>query len=222
MTTRWWIGVVLGSGLIVSAGAAFFLPAATAYPAVARRPVARYADHLVRWAGQRPRPTTTWYVTQDLKRLRVPDAATLKCLRKRGTGGPDVLASARLDQLPDQRVHWAACGNRMTANRTLRRGMYLTSARGRYKLLLQDDGNLVLYAPSGPIWSNHRFDTQYAIMQRDGNFATYARGNIANWSTATSGKGGKRLVVQRDGNLVLYAGTKALWSSVRAERRTRS
>lgn len=40
-------------------------------------------------------------------------------------------------------------------------------------------------------------------MQEDGNF-TLSKDNKVLWSTGTEGKKGKKLIMQEDGNLVLY------------------
>ena len=51
------------------------------------------------------------------------------------------------------------------------------------------------------------------VMQGDGNLVLY-RGNSAKWASDTHGKKGEKLVMQDDGNLVLYdAGNKALFDS---------
>lgn len=52
------------------------------------------------------------------------------------------------------------------------------------------------------------------IMQGDGNLVLYTSTNKALWSTRTAGHPGARLVMQGDGNLVLYSSTnKTLWDS---------
>ncbi len=49
--------------------------------------------------------------------------------------------------------------------------------------------------------------------QTDGNFVLYDTKNHALWNSVTEGHAGAFLAVQADGNLVVYAGSKALWSS---------
>jgi len=84
----------------------------------------------------------------------------------------------------------------------------LTSPNNCFRLVMQDDGNLVLYRNSNsqPIWASRTTDTGTvrAKMQGDGNFVLYTNGNTAKWASNTSGKCGAKLVIQNDGNLVIY------------------
>lgn len=64
-------------------------------------------------------------------------------------------------------------------------GEYLMSTNEKYKLVMQGDGNMVIYSP-----------------------------NRAIWSSQTNGKGSSRLVMQNDGNLVIYKdGASWTWAS---------
>ncbi|MER5866420.1 trypsin-like serine protease [Kitasatospora sp. NPDC002040] len=122
-----------------------------------------------------------------------------------------------------------------------------TSGNSGAYLALQDDGNLVLYrgdsAPgpaAGALWSTGTLRTgpafpsgrtvwprQWAeqgstllMLQQDGNLVLYRRSDgAALWASHTSGNPGTRLVMQTDGNLVLYPANGgpetggALWNS---------
>ncbi len=103
----------------------------------------------------------------------------------------------------------------LNANVRLTRNQSLYSADRRYRFVLQDDGNLVLYGPSGrALWANGKFDTAYAVMQSDGNLVCYRSNNTANWASNTCGSGGIRLVVQTDGNVVVYTSAgRAVWAT---------
>ena len=72
----------------------------------------------------------------------------------------------------------------------LAQGESVVSPNGQYRLILQNDGNLVLYATAS---------------------------DTALWDSRTVGQSDRRLVMQHDGNLVLYelplAQLKALWHS---------
>jgi hypothetical protein len=101
----------------------------------------------------------------------------------------------------------------------------IVSNNGRYQLVLQGDGNLVLYGLKGRVlggatWASGtdgQVATQ-AVLQRDGNFVVYgSRGRVpggATWASGTDGQGGTTLVMQDDGNLVLYRPDgSAVWAT---------
>ena len=111
-----------------------------------------------------------------------------------------------------------AQSDRLLAGQGLFPGNAIHSADGRFRFLMQTDGNLVLYGPAGqPLWSsgthghNNVFDV---IMQSDGNLVIYAGQNQALWSSGTQGKAGAHLIVQNDGNAVMYDGSNhAVWAT---------
>jgi hypothetical protein len=95
---------------------------------------------------------------------------------------------------------------------------FLRSVDGRYALLLQGDGNLVLYGPGYHVlWSSGTAGTpmNHGVLQGDGNFVLYPSDGVSSpWSTQTVGKGGVILTMQDDGNLVMYtAASTAVWQS---------
>lgn len=49
--------------------------------------------------------------------------------------------------------------------------------------------------------------------QSDGNFVVYDHKNNPLWNTGTANKGATRMVMQGDGNLVIYRDTEPLWNS---------
>ena len=89
------------------------------------------------------------------------------------------------------------------------------------KLVVQGDGNLVLYDAGGqPLWNTATYGQGVApyrlVLQGDGNLVLYDTNSTALWNTGTYGQGVApyRLVLQNDHNLVLYdAGGQPLWSS---------
>lgn len=116
-------------------------------------------------------------------------------------------------------------GDRLPTNTRLKSGNRLAY------LILQPDRNLVLYetATGRPLWASgtrweeppeKKFDGAVA-MQDDGNLVLVDAKNRSIWSSAhndnytwyTLPKPGTRLVVQNDGNLVLYQGASAIWST---------
>ena len=66
----------------------------------------------------------------------------------------------------------------------------ITSQNGQSTLILQGDGNLVLYRSGGKArWATNTDGktVSQAIMQSDGNFVMYGPGNQYIWDTATNG-----------------------------------
>lgn len=92
----------------------------------------------------------------------------------------------------------------------------IISANNRFRLILQGDGNFVVYRhPQGiPLWHTRTNgkSVKFAIMQTDGNLVLYSPSNAPVWATMTVGHSNAKLVMQDDGNLVIYSGSTAVWS----------
>jgi hypothetical protein len=106
----------------------------------------------------------------------------------------------------------------LTTGLRLTVGQTLVSTNRRYRLLMQSDGNLVLYddvARTAPWASNTGgISPGYALLQGDGNFVVYDAQAVGRWGSNTVGYPNSRLVLQNDGNLVLYASNgQATWGS---------
>lgn len=105
--------------------------------------------------------------------------------------------------------------DRLASKERLEPGSSISS--GGYALVMQDDGNLVLYASGNrPLtsfgWPGMRGTV--LVMQDDGNLVLYTPGNRPVWATGTAGNRDSVLVIQGDGNLVLYApGNRPIWAS---------
>lgn len=116
----------------------------------------------------------------------------------------------------------AGCGEAwMPSGSTLGPGNSATSCDGRYHLVMQDDGNLVLYQRAvGAVWATgtNGSGANAAVMQGDGNLVVYASGRPV-WDSGTHGHAGAALAVQSDGNVVIYGSGRALWSSATNECR---
>lgn len=107
----------------------------------------------------------------------------------------------------------------LTVSQRLNVGDHLNSQDYRYYLMMQSDGNLVLYNrdDGGAKWASHTNGqgSSYTIMQPDGNLVIYRNSDgKPTWSTRTGGTGTNHLTLQVDGNLVLYnSSNNALWAS---------
>lgn len=107
--------------------------------------------------------------------------------------------------------------DRLLPGQSLPVGETLTSPNKKTTLILQADGNLVLYR-SGNIarWASNTDGRKVEIldMQGDGNLVIYGPGRSYVWDTETNGHPGAWLVLQDDGNLVIYdANNQPLWHS---------
>lgn len=104
----------------------------------------------------------------------------------------------------------------MNINQVLNVNQMLISPDGRYKLIMQGDGNLVLYSPNRPIWwtgTGGKPVNLFAV-QGDGNLVLYDAQFRPYWYTNTQGRGAKILALQNDGNLVLYdALFRPIWNT---------
>ena len=88
-------------------------------------------------------------------------------------------------------------------------GQSLQSDNQLHTLIMQPDGNVVLYnSASRPLWWTNTggglIDPRDFIMQTDGDLVLYDTSGQAQWASKTGGNPGAFLDVQDDGNLVLY------------------
>ncbi|TDW70765.1 hypothetical protein [Kribbella pratensis] len=94
----------------------------------------------------------------------------------------------------------------------LKPGQYRRSPNGIYTLIMQTDGNAVLYKGRTALWgSMTNRKASSLIMQRDGNLVVIS-GRTPVWASNTGGSTGAYLAVQNDSNLVIYnVRNKAVW-----------
>jgi hypothetical protein len=77
-------------------------------------------------------------------------------------------------------------------------------AHGSYRAVMQGDGNFVVYKGSTPLWWTRTAIAGSVLkVQDDGNMVVYAPDGTALWTALASGAN-SRLKMQLDGNLVLY------------------
>jgi hypothetical protein len=108
-----------------------------------------------------------------------------------------------------------SCGG-IPSGHALEPGGSVSSCGGCFDLVMQSDGNLVLYQQGGKaLWSTGTAGQHgYAAeMLADGDFTLYSNDGCTLWQSSTKDDGA-RLAVQDDGNLVVYSSTNsALWAS---------
>jgi hypothetical protein len=95
----------------------------------------------------------------------------------------------------------------------------------RFRLDLQENGDLAIIHTDKKetLWKSGTKgkDANCLVMQKDGNLVLYARDGEPLWATETDGQGGTWLVIQGDGNLVLRTDEgRAVWASDTAVLRT--
>ncbi|CAM2009215.1 immunoglobulin-like domain-containing protein [Acanthopleuribacter pedis] len=105
---------------------------------------------------------------------------------------------------------------RLRANEQLAAREWLQSENGTYRFKLQGDGNLVLRNRQvGQVrWASGtqgRSGTRM-ILQRDGNLVLYTAAGQAVWASRTVGSGATHLMLHNNGSLALHAGSRVLWS----------
>lgn len=108
----------------------------------------------------------------------------------------------------------AAFTDHLFEGESLVKGQWLRSNNSQYTLVLQDDGNFVLYGRGRALWASNT-DGQAAkniVMQGDGNLVIYGY-HHAIWASNTHNNPGAHLVVQDDGNVVIYLARKAIWAT---------
>lgn len=93
-------------------------------------------------------------------------------------------------------------------------GESVSSPSGSFRLIMQGDGNLVVYNAAGrAIWATMTFvPGSYLAAQRDGNLVLYDPYGSPVWATMTV-RWGAYTKMQDDGNLVVYSSGGPLWDS---------
>jgi hypothetical protein len=106
----------------------------------------------------------------------------------------------------------------LTTGQQLHTYRQLVSNSRLFNLIMQGDGNLVLYRTmfTRPLWASNTngAPVDHVIMQADGNLVAYSQQGTSYWATNTPGHPGANLVVQDDGNAVVYDNAgNPLWAS---------
>ncbi|MEU4390381.1 hypothetical protein [Kribbella sp. NPDC023855] len=98
----------------------------------------------------------------------------------------------------------AAVSSVLLPGQYLKAGQYRRSQNGVYTLIMQTDGNAVLYKGRTALWSTQtNRKASSLVMQRDGNLVVIS-GRTPVWSSGTHGSTNAFLAVQNDSNLVIY------------------
>lgn len=106
------------------------------------------------------------------------------------------------------------CGE-LAAGTALLENQPVASCDGRTSLVMQGDGNLVLYGPDGARWNSgtHGNPGATASFQGDGNLVVYSAWGTPLWHAGTHGNPDARLSVRDDGDLQVRDRNTVLWRS---------
>ncbi len=194
--------------------------------------------HIVQYDGEHAAQKTAWLVGADGYRRWISDGSTFNCLKyDAGMQGPDNVSGGALDKYINLEHVWAVCGAyTMGVNSQLELGTYIksggnarltltsgglraTDAQGGTRwappgtgdrLILQSDGNLVLYSGSQAVWASGTFGTGAAWLsiRDDGTFILTDKANKKVWVSPTGTRDYRRRIVQYDGD---GAAQKTAW-----------
>ena len=128
-------------------------------------------------------------------------------------------------------------GDRLFRNENLGLGKYLISPNKEFKLVMREDGNLVIYClldenrikwQSKALWPfrNSEPSPEGLQFEEDGNLVIYDKKKRVKWQTNTGGTYADLFRIQNDGNVVLYKNDKTtdgqiIWSPNVHERQCR-
>ncbi|MBW8684763.1 M57 family metalloprotease [Chitinophaga rhizophila] len=163
---------------------------------------------------------TNWRPSGETAAIPIPStpATDGSSIMNGGTCGANWAGLSYYDQVALLSLYPATLGgtNNLQPGQQLAQGELLRSVDGRFVLVMQTDGNLVLYYYNVALWSSSTGGNpaiNRAIMQGDGNFVLYDTNNAPRWSSGTASFPGGVLVLQDDGNAVIYQNGAARWSS---------
>ncbi|MFI6934840.1 mannose-binding protein [Streptomyces sp. NPDC050287] len=85
----------------------------------------------------------------------------------------------------------------------------------RIRMVMQTDGNLVVYNEKGkPIWASMTFGQNHrAIFQTDGNLVIHNGDDRPIWASQTWGNEGAQLVLRADAKVAIVNNGRVLWST---------
>ncbi|QHS58788.1 M57 family metalloprotease [Chitinophaga agri] len=163
---------------------------------------------------------TNWQPSGESAAIHIPSTPSTdgSSIMNGGTCGASWAGLSYYDKVALLSLYPVTLGgpNNLQPGQQLAQGELIRSEDGRFILVLQGDGNLVLYYYNVALWNSGTYGNPgitKAIMQGDGNLVLYDNNFVPYWSSGTSAYPGSYLVLQNDGNLVVYQGATARWAS---------
>lgn len=97
----------------------------------------------------------------------------------------------------------------------IEKGQEVRSCDGRSRLVMQADGNLVIYKDGVAMWHSLIFGAtgNFAAFQTDGNFVLYRGAGTPTFSAGTVGYAGATAELQNDGNFVVTYKGRPVYST---------
>jgi hypothetical protein len=102
----------------------------------------------------------------------------------------------------------------LTANKELKINQNIKSNNLMYRLVMQEDGNLVLSDDkNATVWSTNTSGKPVTkcVFQGDGNLVLYNDSNQAQWASNTYDYPGARLILDDEGFLTIYHKGRPIW-----------
>ncbi|MGS2716853.1 SpvB/TcaC N-terminal domain-containing protein [Eionea flava] len=168
--------------------------------------VLRRADNSVVWASNTGQPSSV--PTSSICSVTPPP--------------PPPAPEPEPDPEPKPAAFVSAAGrSQMSPGEGLHTHQYLASPNCRYRFVMQDDGNAVVYnmvaefpEPLYDIGRAGQGPSYFWFQQSDNNLAVYKNETLdATWGADVYDQGGQVLGMQDDGNVVLYRGSDVLWET---------
>lgn len=134
-----------------------------------------------------------------------------------GNGLPhSILHSTQISSWANYSQFFGGVRTYLNGNEHMYQGHTTYSPQKKYRLVMQGDGNLVIYSSNNSaVWSARTGGNSgaFSIFQTDGNLVL-RKPSGKYCHAASNGKGGYRLNMQDDGNLVIYKSDlkTAVWS----------
>lgn len=148
--------------------------------------------------------STTWSGYSVIGVIHAPTSGGLGGTVPTATGGPGIGVGNAVYLGTDHLI----------VNQTMRANQYITSSNVQSVLVMQSDGNLVLYTGPGYVatWSSGTYGNPgaYVQLQSNGDVVVYSAGGSMLWHSGNYGSPSE-LLMQPDGNLVEYGSGIAMW-----------
>ncbi|KAG5666765.1 hypothetical protein PVAND_014775 [Polypedilum vanderplanki] len=109
-------------------------------------------------------------------------------------------------------------GDKLVIDQCLVEDSSIKSANGEFFLIMEKNGNLVIYATNQkvPIWATNTDKTggKRVCMQADSDFNMYSHSNTLIWSSKTKGLNGTYVKLQNNGKLEMFTkADKKVWET---------